>query len=174
MFSNFFENRAVYEIILKNTSFRAGPSWSCSKAVYKPVWRITLLSVQWINSWWWTEELSETCRLSCQNKFVKLVHLVGFIIKKFVTMHGHVNVKKSLYKFPVRGRKCSSLAGNLTDFGLICSPSFLCSGLSHKSVTDFGYLAYWIPVMLADGMPVWVAVSLTWRWVTYVVSEIPF
>jgi len=24
---------------------------------------------------------------------VKLVHLVGFIIKKFVTMHGHVNIK---------------------------------------------------------------------------------
>ena len=29
------------------------------------------------------------------NKFVKLVHLVGFIIKKFVTMHGHMNVKKN-------------------------------------------------------------------------------
>ena len=26
---------------------------------------------------------------------MKLVHLVGFIIKKFVTMHGHMNVKKS-------------------------------------------------------------------------------
>jgi hypothetical protein len=26
-----------------------------------------------------------------QNKFVKLVHLVGFIVKKFVTMHGHMN-----------------------------------------------------------------------------------
>ena len=26
------------------------------------------------------------------NKFVKLVYLVGFIIKKFVTMHGHTNV----------------------------------------------------------------------------------
>jgi len=25
---------------------------------------------------------------------VKLVHRIGFIIKKFVTMHGHVNVKK--------------------------------------------------------------------------------
>jgi len=25
--------------------------------------------------------------------FVKLVHLVGFIIKKFITMHGHMNVK---------------------------------------------------------------------------------
>jgi len=24
---------------------------------------------------------------------VKLVHLVGFIIKKFVTMHGHMKVK---------------------------------------------------------------------------------
>jgi hypothetical protein len=53
-----------------------------------------LLSVQWINSWWWTGELSETCRVSYQNQFVKLVRLVGFIIKKFVTMHGHMNVKK--------------------------------------------------------------------------------
>jgi hypothetical protein len=59
------------------------PSWSCSKAVYKPVSHIPLLSVQWINSWWWTDELSETCRVSCQNKFVKLMHLVGFIIKQF-------------------------------------------------------------------------------------------
>ena len=59
------------------------PSWSCSTAAYKSVWYIPLLSVQWINSWWWTDELSETCRVSCQNKFVKLVHLVGFIIKKF-------------------------------------------------------------------------------------------
>jgi hypothetical protein len=52
---------------------------SCSKAVYKTVWHIPLLSVQWINSWWWTEELSETCRVSCRSKFGKLVHLVGFI-----------------------------------------------------------------------------------------------
>jgi len=54
-----------------------------STAVYKPVWHIPLLSVQWINSWWWTDELSETCRVSWQNKFVKLVHLVGFIIRKW-------------------------------------------------------------------------------------------
>jgi len=57
---------------------------SCSKAVYKPVWHtsIPLLSVQWINSWCWTEELFETCRVSCQNKLGKLVHLVGFITNK--------------------------------------------------------------------------------------------
>ena len=79
-------------------SFRAGPgwncvlSWSCWIAVYKPVWHIPLLSVQWIKSWWWADELSETCRVSCQNKFVKLVHLFGFVIEKFVTMHGHMNV----------------------------------------------------------------------------------
>ena len=52
-------------------------------AVCRHVWHIPLLSVQWINSCWWTEELSETCRVSCQNKFVKSVHLVGFIIKKW-------------------------------------------------------------------------------------------
>jgi hypothetical protein len=56
----------------------------CSEAVYKAVWHIALLSVQWINIWWWTGELSETCRVSRQNKFVKLEHLVGFIIKKLV------------------------------------------------------------------------------------------
>ena len=68
--------------------------WSSSQAVYKPVWHIPLLSVQIINSWWWTDELPETCRVSQQNKFVKLVHLVGFIIKKFVTIHGNTNKKR--------------------------------------------------------------------------------
>jgi len=27
---------------------------------------------------------------------VKLVHLIGLIIKKFVTMHGHMNVKNAM------------------------------------------------------------------------------
>ena len=58
----------------------AVPSWACSK----PVWHIPLLSVQWINCWWWTEELSETCRVSWQNKFGKLMHLVGFITKRIM------------------------------------------------------------------------------------------
>jgi hypothetical protein len=44
----------------------------CSKAVYKHVWHIPLLSVHWINSWWWTDELSETCRVSCQNKLLMM------------------------------------------------------------------------------------------------------
>ena len=35
------------------------------------------------NSWWWTEEMSETCRVLFENKFEKLVHLVGFIIEPY-------------------------------------------------------------------------------------------
>jgi len=40
--------------------------------------------------------LSETCRVSFQNKFEKLVHLVGFIIRKSVMMHGHMAKKVSI------------------------------------------------------------------------------
>jgi hypothetical protein len=49
------------------------------------------------NSWWWTEELSETCRVSFQNKFEKLVYLVGFTKRKFVTTQGHMNVQYLLF-----------------------------------------------------------------------------
>ena len=63
------------------------------RTTIEAVWHTPLLSVQLINSWWWTEEQSETCRVSWQNKFVKLVYLVGLIIKKCVTMNGHMNVK---------------------------------------------------------------------------------
>ena len=51
-------------------------TWSFLKAVIKPVWHIPLLSVQWINSWLWTEELPDTCRVSWQNKFGQLVRLL--------------------------------------------------------------------------------------------------
>jgi len=38
-----------------------------------------------------SRQLSSRTRMF--HKFVKLVHLVGFIIKKFISMHGHMNVK---------------------------------------------------------------------------------
>jgi hypothetical protein len=43
------------------------------------------------NSYWWTEELFETRRVSFRNKFEKSVRLVCFTTKKFVTMHGHMS-----------------------------------------------------------------------------------
>ena len=43
-----------------------------------------VIQVCWLycekNSWWRTEKLSETCRVSSKNKFYKLVHLIGFVI----------------------------------------------------------------------------------------------
>ena len=98
-------------------SFLAVPSCSCSKVVYKHVWHIPLPRVQWVISWWRTEELPETCRISCQNKFVKLVHLFGFIIKKFVTMHGHTNLKFVLFLLPVA---FITFAIQRTDGGQLC------------------------------------------------------
>ena len=85
-------------------------SWSCSKAVYKPVWHIPLLSVQWINSWWWAEELLETCRVSCWSKFGKLVHLIGFIINKLTenvlklpTLNTRTDGQRRLLRNPTNG-----------------------------------------------------------------------
>jgi len=43
---------------------RTGHSCSCSKVVYRPVWHIPLQNVRCIISWWWTDKLSETCRVS--------------------------------------------------------------------------------------------------------------
>ena len=68
--------------------FRAVPGWNCSsilvllESFLQTCMTLPLLSVQWINSWWWTDELSETCRASWQTKCLKLVRLVGFITKK--------------------------------------------------------------------------------------------
>ena len=45
----------------------------------------TIAACTVINSWWWIEELSETCRVLFQNKFEKSVNLVGFIISSACT-----------------------------------------------------------------------------------------
>ena len=43
------------------------------------------------------------------------MHLVGFIIKKFVTMHGHMNVKLVQHNL-VDKRKCADLIDKLHIF----------------------------------------------------------
>jgi hypothetical protein len=83
----------------QNQDVTAVPSWPCccSKALYKPVWHIPLLSVQWITADDGQRNCPKHVEFNFQNKFEKLVHLVGFVINKFVTMHGHMNVKFVLY-----------------------------------------------------------------------------
>jgi len=54
---------------------------SCSKQTAVSVWQMRVAVCTVFNSWWWTERPSETCRVSFQNKFDALVHLVGFTIE---------------------------------------------------------------------------------------------
>jgi len=57
----------------------------------------------WVYSEWTPDDGQRHCpkhvEFHAKNKFAKLVHLVGLIIKKFFMMHGHMNVKKVLNTF---------------------------------------------------------------------------
>ena len=85
--------------LLDDLKDRRGYCHLKEQALYRTMWRhrfgggfgpVVRQNTEWMKEWW-REELSETCRVSGQNKFVKLVHLFGFIIKKFVMMHGHAS-----------------------------------------------------------------------------------
>jgi hypothetical protein len=100
--------------ICHTDSFRAAagsgwnsvPSWSCSKAVYKPVWHIPLLSVQWITPDDGQRNCPKHVAFHFENKFQKLVHLVGFIVRKsyscirrFSKAFGTVLLNTSVFKY---------------------------------------------------------------------------
>ena len=71
------------------------------------VWHIPVPSVQLMDSWWWAEELPETCRGSffSQNKFGKLVHLLVLLYRYL--RHVCLSVYVSVYEMYQRthGRK---------------------------------------------------------------------
>ena len=60
------------------------PSWSCSQAVSKPVWHIPLLCIQQKTPDDGQRNCPKRVEFYPKNKFEKLVHLVGFIIKIYV------------------------------------------------------------------------------------------
>jgi len=57
------------------------PSWFCSQAVSKPVWHILLQCVQWKTPDDGQRNCPKLAEFYSKNKFEKLVHLVGFIIR---------------------------------------------------------------------------------------------
>ena len=58
-----------------------GTSWSYPQAVSKPVWHIPLLCVQWKIPVDGQRNCPKHVQFYSKNKFEKLVHLVGFIIR---------------------------------------------------------------------------------------------
>ena len=68
-------------------SLGAGSGWNI----------LTLLCVQWKNPDDGKMNCPKHVEFHSKNKFEKLVHLVGFYYKTFITMHGHMNVKFHLF-----------------------------------------------------------------------------
>jgi len=58
-------------------------SWSCLQAVYKPVWHIPFLCVQWKTPDDGQKNCPKRVQFYSKNKFEKLVHLFGFIIRTY-------------------------------------------------------------------------------------------
>ena len=57
------------------------PFWSCSQTVSKPVWHIPLLCVQWKTLDDGQMNCPKYVAFCSKNKFEKLIHIVGFIIR---------------------------------------------------------------------------------------------
>jgi hypothetical protein len=59
------------------------PSWSCLQAASNPVWLITVLCVQWRTPDDGERNCLKYVEFHSKNKFEKLVHLVGFIMRDY-------------------------------------------------------------------------------------------
>jgi hypothetical protein len=101
-------------------SFRARAGWNWQTQELSETWSSILILLESClktrmtytiamctvnNSWWWTKELSETCRVPFQNKFEKLVHLVGFITRICRDARSYEHKKKlsCMYCLPFMG-----------------------------------------------------------------------
>jgi hypothetical protein len=91
------------------------------------------------DSWWWAEELSETCRVSFRNKFEKLLHLVGFIMRIFHDARSH-ECKIHLYLSFSLSLSLSvqkpSIWNVIIWIPVVTSHSYSYGYVSHISVTD--------------------------------------
>ena len=71
-------------IVQQDQDGTAVPSWSCSQAVSRSVWRIPLLCVEWKTPDDGQRNCPKHVEFYFKNKFEKLVHLVGFIIRIYL------------------------------------------------------------------------------------------
>jgi len=82
-------------------SFRAVPGWNCNSIlilleICLQICMIYTIAECTVNKLLMMDRRTiRNMQIFMTKKFVKLVHLVGYITKKFVTMHGHTNVQFS-------------------------------------------------------------------------------
>ena len=90
------------------------PSSSCSQAVSKPVWHIPLLCVQWKTPDYGQRNCPKHVGFYSKNKFEKLVHLVGFIIRIY---HEARSPERQIYSLTqhLGFLRCRKLAEKLTE-----------------------------------------------------------
>jgi hypothetical protein len=80
----------------KTNNLRAGSGWFHPDPARKLSTNLYDIYHCWVYSEWTHDGQRhgpKHVEFHVKNKFAKLVHLVGLIIKKFVTLHGHMNVK---------------------------------------------------------------------------------
>jgi len=77
----FFTVHTAMVYVIQDQDGTAVPSWSCSQAVSKPLWHTPMLCVQWKTPDDGQRNCPKHVEFQYKNKFVKLVHLVGFIIR---------------------------------------------------------------------------------------------
>ena len=73
------------------------PSWLCQQLTHV-AWQM-LLRIQCWHAWWWTVNMSETCKVLYQNKLGEQCIFLPFIIRIYITMHGPLNFKLILSHF---------------------------------------------------------------------------
>jgi hypothetical protein len=65
-----------------------------SKQSAQSVWHMPDAVCTVLDSWWWTERSSETCRVLLQNKINLENWCISLVLlQKYTTMHGPINVK---------------------------------------------------------------------------------
>jgi len=79
------------------------PSWSCSQAIRKPVCHIPLLRVRWKAPDDGQRNSPKHVEFYSKNKFEKLVHLVGFIIRIY---HDAWSPERKICKIHVEWLRC--------------------------------------------------------------------
>ena len=70
---------------------------SASKQTAVSVWHMHVAVCTVLNSWWWTERPSETCRASFQNKIIWYIGAYSWFYSRNIMMHGPMNVKWDIH-----------------------------------------------------------------------------